>query len=150
MLANPEAESFAFASVLLQRFAQTFGIRNALTSYEYLQNGELEGLEGWDQFVHVPDLTSEKEQKRQLDESRRALKQKLIREGLLFAELGGQKGRDCPSPYWCPAPDRSGFLLGWSDHAAPHDQTITLERYGPPGPRDRRRLTSRSIRTSSV
>ena len=40
MLADPEAESFAFASTLLERFAQALGIRNALTSYEYLQNGE--------------------------------------------------------------------------------------------------------------
>jgi hypothetical protein len=134
MLADAEAESFAFASMLLDRFAQALGIRNAVTSYEYLQNGELEGLEGWDQFVHVPDLTSEKEQKRQLEESRRVLKQNLIREGVLFAELGGQIGRDCPSPYGCPAPDRSGFLLGWSDHAAPREQTMPLERYGPPWP----------------
>ena len=134
MLADPEAESFAFASTLLERFAQALGIRNAVTSYEYLQNGELEGLEGWDQFVHVPDLTSAKEQKRQLDESRRVLKQNLIREGLLFAELGGKKGRDCPTPCWCPAPDGSGFLLGWSDHVAPREQTMALERYGPPWP----------------
>lgn len=134
MLADPEAESFAFASTLLERFAQALGIRNAVTSYEYLQNGELEGLEKWEEFVHIPDLTSAKEQKRQLDESRRLLKQNMIREGLLFAELGGKKGRHGPSPCWCPAPDRSGFLLGWSDHAAPPGQTMTLERYGPPWP----------------
>jgi hypothetical protein len=134
MLANPEAESFAFASTLLDRFAQALGIRNTLTSYEYLQNGEGEGLEEWDDFVHVPDLTSAKAQQRQLEESQRALKQDLIREGLLFAELGGKKGRDLPSPCWCPAPDGAGFLLGWSDHVAPRQQTMPLERYGPPWP----------------
>ena len=70
MLADPEAVSVAFASPLLERFAQILGIRNAVTSYEYLQNGELDGIEGWDQFVHVPDLSSENEQKRQLDAAR--------------------------------------------------------------------------------
>ena len=37
-------------------------------------------------------------------------------------------------PWWCPAPDRSGFLLGWSDHTAPLDKTIPLVQCGPPWP----------------
>ena len=56
ILANREAEPVVFASSLLERFAQALGIRNAITSYEYLQNGETDGVEGWDQFVHIPDL----------------------------------------------------------------------------------------------
>jgi hypothetical protein len=134
MLSDPEAESAAFASSLLERFAQVLGIRNAVTSYEYLQNGELDGLEGWDQFVHVPDLSSEKEQKRQVEESRQAEKQSLMRECMLLLELGGLKGPASPTPWWCPAPDRTGFLLGWSDHAAPQEKPITIERCGPPWP----------------
>ena len=150
MLADPEAESFAFASALLERFAQFLGIRNALTSYEYLQNGEGEGLEGWDQFVHVPDLTSAKEQKRQLDESRRALKQNLIREGLLFAELGGKKGRDCPTPCWCPAPKSPASFSAGAITPRPMTRQSLWSDTAPPGPPGRRRLRSRSMRTSSV
>jgi WD40 repeat protein len=134
MLADPDAEPFAFASTMLERFAQVIGIRNVITSYEYLQDGELDGLEGWDQFEHVPDLSSEMEQKQQLDKARRLLKESLMREGLLLSELGGQKGRDKPTPQWCPAPDRSGFLVGWSEHAAPQEKLIPLDRCGPPWP----------------
>lgn len=48
-----------FVSDLMQEFADALGIRNALTSYEYLHdNEETDDIEGWEEFLHIPDETS--------------------------------------------------------------------------------------------
>ena len=39
------------------QFVTLLGFSNAISSYEYLQSGERDGIKGWKQFVHVPDLT---------------------------------------------------------------------------------------------
>ena len=64
-LAEADAEPFAY--VVLEAFAEALGIRNALTSYEYLRNGETDEIDGWDQFVHIPDLASEEAKEREAE-----------------------------------------------------------------------------------
>ncbi len=43
------------AYLLLGRFAALLAIRNAVTSFEYLERDEREGIVGWRQFTRVPD-----------------------------------------------------------------------------------------------
>ncbi|MGH9821964.1 MAG: hypothetical protein ACREDR_01700 [Blastocatellia bacterium] len=41
------------------RFARLFGIKNAISSYEYLRAGEIDNIEGWSDFVSIPDQSAE-------------------------------------------------------------------------------------------
>jgi WD40 repeat protein len=47
--------------VLVQkfRFAGVFGIKNAISSYEYLRSGETGNIERWSDFVSIPDQSLE-------------------------------------------------------------------------------------------
>jgi len=42
-----------FASETMNRFAEVLGIRNAVTSYEYLADGDTDNICGWDQFIEI-------------------------------------------------------------------------------------------------
>jgi hypothetical protein len=126
-----EREVFAFE--LLQAFADALGIRNAVTSYEYLQeNEETDDIEGWDEFLHVPDLSREKARKRRADAAIEDEKARLIEQGRLLAERGGLTGWASPSPWLCPSPDGRGFLVAWSSHADTREKPRPVERHGPP------------------
>src|SRR5207253_5307288 len=47
-LLSPErADETTFASATLQRFAALLGLPNVETAYEYLMQGETDGIEGW-------------------------------------------------------------------------------------------------------
>jgi hypothetical protein len=132
-LAAQAYDRVVFASELLQEFAEALGIRNAITSYEYLQeHEETDDVEGWDEFIHVPDLSREKARKRRADAAIEDEKQRLIAEGRLLAEHGGLTGFASPSPFCCPSPDGRGFLVAWSSHADPKEEPRSLERHGPP------------------
>jgi hypothetical protein len=102
-----------FASETLQRFAEIVGLRNALTSYEYLQAGETHGVEGWDQFVHVPDLSAEKARQRAVEADLAAAKEAARADGRLLWErpAAGQVSL----PVWCPDREGSGFLIVWAN-----------------------------------
>lgn len=54
-----DEEGFTFEVERLERFADLLGLPNALASYEYLQEGEQDDVEQWEDFVHVPDLPEE-------------------------------------------------------------------------------------------
>ncbi len=132
-LAAQKHDRVVFASELLEEFAEALGIRNAVTSYEYLQeNEETEDIEGWDHFIHAPDLSREKARQRAAEAALEDEKRRLIEQGRLLAELGGLPGWDSPSPWVCPSPDGRGFLVAWSSHAAPKEGARPLERHGPP------------------
>jgi hypothetical protein len=132
-LAAQASQPDVFVSGLLQEFADALGIRNALTSYEYLQEHEdTDDVEGWDQFLHIPDLSREKAQKRAADAAIEEEKHRLIEQGLLLAERGGLTGWATPHPWLCPSPDGRGFLVAWSSHAEPKEESRPLERHGPP------------------
>ncbi len=120
-----------FASELLEAFADALGICNALTSYEHLQeNEETDDVEGWDEFIHVPDLSREKTRQHQADEALAEDKQRLIHEGRLLAERGGLIGWAIPC--LCPSPDGRGFLVAWGCHIGPNKQLRPIERHAPP------------------
>jgi hypothetical protein len=76
------APKFIFEEERIEKFAALLGIRNSLTSYEYLTHGEHDGIKGWKQFIHVPDQSSEKAAKKAV----RLEKQRLQKKGLLCIE----------------------------------------------------------------
>jgi hypothetical protein len=127
-----EADAETFACVGLQSFADALGIRNAVTSYEYLCDGETDEIDGWDQFVHIPDLASEEAKLREAEAAVRAKKAVMTAEGLLLKGIGGLRGMDRPSPWCCRAPEAASFLIAWSGHADGAEKACELERYGPP------------------
>ena len=56
ILADPTGVSFS--SELLRAFCEIVGIRNAFTSFEYLQRGERDGLEAGVEAILVPSASS--------------------------------------------------------------------------------------------
>jgi tetratricopeptide (TPR) repeat protein len=48
-----EKSEFTFESKRMAQFVDLMGLPNAMSSYEYLQAGERDDIEGWDQFTHV-------------------------------------------------------------------------------------------------
>jgi WD40 repeat protein len=131
-LANPKDEQFTFAGALLHLFANTLGIANTLTCYEYLIDGEEAAVDGWSQFEHFPDLREENARKRKADDALQNRKRGLMSGGLLISEIGGLKGYDKPWPRCCPASDGDGIFVVSSNHASFEAQPALLERYGPP------------------
>lgn len=129
-IAEQAEQPIVFASELLDALASALGMANVATSYEYLTDGQSD-VEGWDQFLHVPDLRTEQARSRKADAAHQQEVRRLMDEGLLLAERGGQRGRDVPFLHWCPAADDAGFLLV----AQPPEFTrepVPIERIGPP------------------
>src|SRR5262245_1904558 len=86
LLSTEHAEGLPFASESLQRFAELVDLPNALSGYEYLTRGETDGIEGWDEFTHVPDRGTELAQKRAEDDALAAEMQRLREQGVLLHE----------------------------------------------------------------
>lgn len=63
-LLNAAKIEYIFEQERMIKFVELLGFSNALSIYEYLQSGDREGIKGWRQFVHIPDLTPEKNAKR--------------------------------------------------------------------------------------
>jgi hypothetical protein len=80
------APKFDFEENRLEKFASLLGIRNTLTSYEYLTEGERDGVKNWKKFIHIPDQSGEKAAKRVAAAALRAEKQRLQKAGLLCVE----------------------------------------------------------------
>lgn len=114
----------------LGRIAALLGIANVETSYEYLQEGDAEGIKGRKRFVHVPDLTPEKDAKRrQRAEVTAAVKQLQKTGNLLLAKKPPPANRTFPRrPIFCASLE-GGFWLAWSD--AQERSEVALERWGP-------------------
>src|SRR5262249_14214418 len=126
VLTQEQDELPIFAGETLQSFAELLHLPNAATSYEYLMQGETDGIEGWDQFIHVPDRGPEIAQEKQAESDQADAKQRLKDEGLLLAEVtaGGMV-----MPIWCPDPT-NGFLVTLASLVQPG--TYPLERWAPP------------------
>ena len=81
------------ATELLEAFAEALGIRNVITSYDYLlENNQTDDIEGWDEFVHIPKLPSGSGES-------------------LIAEWSTPDSPITPGPCLCPGPMARGF---WS------------------------------------
>jgi hypothetical protein len=106
------ADQPVFAGESLARFAELLGLPNACSSYEYLVQGETDDVEGWDEFVHVPDQGEEKARQRAAQADLDAAKERQRADGLLLLEQSGPGPMSMPA--WCP--DREGgFLVCWAN-----------------------------------
>jgi hypothetical protein len=97
-----------FSGESLQRFADLLRLPNAVTSYEYLNGGETDDIEGWDDFLHVPDQSAAKAQERAAEADLAATKDRLRADGLLLLEQVGAGQLSLPA--WCPDRGGGGFL----------------------------------------
>jgi hypothetical protein len=93
-----------FASDRPEQFARLFGLSNASTSYEDLMADETEGIEGWEEFAHVPDLSEERRAEQEAAARIQRQKDRLRDEGKLLADV------------YLPAPHLPAHLL-WCVHA---------------------------------
>jgi hypothetical protein len=126
-----EAGEQLFASQSLEQFAQLLHLPNSLTCYDYLMEGETEGIEGWDEFIHIPDLSAKKVAKRAQEDATATEKQRIRNEGLLLLEqAGGGTGEYKETPVFCSDPHGAGFMVCWSNLVSP--KAISLLRYAPP------------------
>ncbi|MGH7137110.1 MAG: hypothetical protein ACREHD_15320, partial [Pirellulales bacterium] len=66
-VALDEMRSESHVTSLAGRFAALLGIINFDTAYEDLIDEETDGVEGWDAFVHLPDVSPELRRRRQLE-----------------------------------------------------------------------------------
>jgi hypothetical protein len=80
-------EKYTFEQERMREFVELLGLPNALSSYEYLDSGERDGIKGWKQFIRIPDLTAEKTAKKAAQNRIKAEKQRLQSEGLFLAEI---------------------------------------------------------------
>lgn len=138
LLSPEEAEGVLFKQELLGRFADLLGLPNALTSYEYLQSGESDGVVGWDQFLHVPDDSAQKARKSEAEASIAQVKERMRAEGLLLLEKSAGEPGLAPAPsLWCPDREGDGFLV-CSRRTWGNLTPTPVQRYGPPwsGPVD--------------
>ena len=129
-IAEQQTQPAVFASELLTLLASVLGIGNVQTCYEYLEGGESD-VDRWDDFVHIPDLSTEQARNSKDDAALQNESRACCARELLLAEHGGQRGRKVPSPHWCPSADGSGFLVAW---ASPDytPEPVPVERVGPP------------------
>ncbi|MBI4027477.1 MAG: hypothetical protein HY360_21000 [Verrucomicrobia bacterium] len=113
LLGMKRGDSFTFEQDRMGRFVKLIGLPNALSSYEYLQQGERQGIKGWKQFIQVPDLRSKT---MALKARLRAEKKGLTKQGILLAELfppfSKKEALRC-FPQWCQDRTQNGFLICW-------------------------------------
>ncbi|HWE00875.1 MAG TPA: hypothetical protein VG326_00595 [Tepidisphaeraceae bacterium] len=102
-------DDVAFEAARLQQFAELLGIRNAVTSYEYLKAGERVGIIGWDNFNEVPSeaVAAERAAIRERRKAVQGKKTQLKRDGLLLADAV----EDRLLPRAISVDD--GFLVAW-------------------------------------
>ena len=101
--AQQSGDAFA-AHTLIESFAQLLGLPNACNSYEYLQAGEAEDIEGWDEFIHIPDLSPVVAHRKAAEAAAEEEFRRLSERGLLLWD-------ESPAPRSiCSDPRANGFL----------------------------------------
>jgi hypothetical protein len=124
LLAAGEESASALESERLAQFAKLLGLPNALCSYEYLQSGEREGISGWNQFIHIPDLSAEKAARRAAKSQLAAEKKRLKKDGLLLTEIKSApppRPHSWPSVTWATDSAGQGLVLQWQSFGRPVD-----------------------------
>lgn len=112
-----DTERFDFEMERFDQFAAILGLPNAVSAYEYLQDGERDGIKRWKEFVHIPDQAAEKAAKRTAKTKAAAAKKQMAKDGRLVLEIVGKKTSHklfYESPIWCIALPSSDVLLGWT------------------------------------
>lgn len=126
-----QAARFDFEVRRLEKFAKLLDLPNAVGAYEYLQNGERHGIKQWKQFVHIPDLTNEKQARRAAKTKAKADMKKLVKDGLLILDLAGDKTAHplFPSfPVWCIDASSNEVLLAWTGSPIGHAGVANVSR----------------------
>ncbi len=126
-----DEKSMTFEGERLEQFAGLLNLPNAVTAYEYLQDGERDGIEKWKQFIHVPDLTPEREAKRAAKAQAKSELQRLTKAGVLILEkTGPSTGHQLmpSSPIWCVDPATNDVLLAWSGNPVAQATATRLYR----------------------
>ncbi len=77
---------YLFEQVRLEELALVLGIENSVTSYEYLTDGEWDGIKRRKEFIHIPDQTAEKTAAKTAAAALRAEAKRLKKEGILCFE----------------------------------------------------------------
>lgn len=112
---------FTFEQERLDQFAGLLGIENTFTSYEYLMDNDRDGIRGWKDFIHVPDLGAEKAARKAAKLALRTEKARLQKTGLLFAEHqppGRKQERINAVGELCFSPDGALFVI-WKTYIGP-------------------------------
>lgn len=119
-------KKYAFEQERMEQFVKLLGLPNAMSSYEYLQRGERDGIKGWKQFVHIPDQQAEKAAQRAAQAQIKADKKRLQKEGVLLAEV---------QP---PAAKARALFnsIAWGTDSASHGLLLTGESFHAGGPDD--------------
>jgi WD40 repeat protein len=126
-----DAERMTFEGERLEQFADLLNLPNAATAYEYLQDGERDGIQQWKQFIHVPDLTTERETKRAAKAQAKSELKRLAKDGLLIVEkTGPSTGHPLfpSSPMWCIDPTTGDVLLSWNGSPVGEAESTRLYR----------------------
>jgi hypothetical protein len=127
------AERYDFEVMRLEKFAKLLKLSNAVTAYEYLQEGERDGIKHWKKFVHIPDLSDEKAKKK-ADAAKTRQILKLLREErvLLVDELAEKPANSSfrKSPSWSVTPSSEVVLL-WTEVALLASNQSEWIRYRP-------------------
>jgi WD40 repeat protein len=98
LLATGSGGDFTFEQVRMERFVKLLGISNALSNYEYLQAGELEGIKEWKKFIHIPNPSAENAAKRAIELQIKAQQKQLQEQGLFLAEITAPLPKGSASP----------------------------------------------------
>ncbi len=129
LLALGPDEQPAFASESLTLFARLLRLPNAVTSYDYLNEDETEGVERFEEFVHVPDRGPELAVKREAEDRERGQMQRLREQGLLLWE---RLSEPMAMPLLCPDRDGAGFLTATFSPASSGSTATDVVRLAPP------------------
>lgn len=87
LLARGQNKKYVFEDDRFEKLARLLGLQNALTSYDYLTQGEAHGITRRKDFVHIPDLTAEKAAAKAAREVVRAELKRLKNSGILAFDL---------------------------------------------------------------
>jgi WD40 repeat protein len=107
-------QKFTFEQERMTEFVALLDLPNAMSSYEYLQSGERDGIKGWEQFVHIPDLAPEIAARQATQAQIENEKGQLQKTGLLLAEISPPKeGKTITAIAWGTDSSSNGLLLVW-------------------------------------
>ena len=112
-----DADGYTFEVERLHKFVELLGLPNGVGAYEYLQDGERDGIKRWKEFVHIPDLTGEKNAKRAAKARATADMKQLAKDGLLVLDIAAGKTEHpnfFSSPVWCIDESTKEVLLAWT------------------------------------
>ena len=129
-----DAERFDFEMERMLKFSALLNLTNAVSAYDYLQDGERDGIKKWKQFIHIPDLTAERAAKRVAKAKAAAEMKHMAKSGLLVLELVGQKTSHSlfhTSPIWCIHPSSSEIFLAWAGSPVSDASPTRVSRIDP-------------------